>query len=501
MAHQASWIDYHAARTPEKIALQDFGTETSTSYAQLRGRVDRLAGHLAGRGIGKGDRVALLARNNSRSFELLYACARVGAILVPVNWRLALAELVAILADFAPSLLVHDQYNARAAADLAHESGGVARLWWADGGGPYEEAIVQAGPVAPLSGLDDEDPWVIIYTSGTTGLPKGAVHTFASVTANIDNSAYAGAVGPNSVSLTVLPTFHVAGLHLYANAALMRGGTAIILEVFDPETTLQLFQSKDMGVTHFCGVPANFQIMSDLPGYATANFLPIQAAVGGSPVPAAMVDEWRGRGVKMMSIYGITEAGSSLLAMPPRGSDGKSAVGIPVFHAEVSVRGADSARLAHGEIGELWLRGPMVMKEYWNRPEATGEAVDDEGWLHTGDAALCDEDGIFHIVDRWKDMYISGGENIYPAEIENVLYQHPDVVLASVVGVSDEKWGEVGYAFVVLRAGRTSADLASWCRSKLASFKVPSHFEIVDDLPLNATGKIQKNVLKASVTS
>jgi fatty-acyl-CoA synthase len=298
------------------------------------------------------------------------------------------------------------------------------------------------------------------------------------------------------VALTVLPTFHVAGLHLYANAVLMHGGTALIMQSFDATETLRLFQDRTTGVTHFCGVPANFQFMASQPGFADAEFLPVNATVGGSPVPRAMVDLWKERGVNVMSIYGATEAGSSLLAMPPRGSDGKSAVGVPVIHAEASIRDADGSSMPAGSIGELWLRGPMVMRGYWNNTEASAAAIAPDGWLRTGDAASRDEDGIFHIVDRWKDMYISGGENVYPAEVENVLYQHPAVVLASVIGVPDDKWGEVGKAFVVVNAGACSPDeLRSWCRERLAAFKVPAGFQFMTDLPRNATGKIMKKEL------
>ena len=498
MANPVPWLDYQALRVPERVALVDLESGLATTYAGLVERIERLAGHLRELGISKGDRVAVLAQNSPRVFEVLYACARIGAVMVPVNWRLSPHELRAILADFTPGLLVHDDVNDALARDLATGAADLPRLSWGDGPGHrYEEALAAATAVGPHPDLSDDDAWVIIYTSGTTGLPKGAVHTFASVRANIENSAFAGAVGADSVSLTVLPTFHVAGLHLYANAVLMHGGTALIMRSFDAAETLRLFQDRDTGVTHFCGVPANFQFMAALPEFADAAFLPVNATVGGSPVPRAMVDLWKERGVNIMAIYGATEAGSSLLAMPPRGSDGKSAVGIPVIHAEASIRGANGEPLPDGSIGELWLRGPMLMAGYWNKPDETSQAIGADGWLRTGDAASRDADGIFHIVDRWKDMYISGGENVYPAEVENVIYQHPAVVLASVVGVPDERWGEVGRAFVVTGAdGCTEEELRAWCRERLAAFKVPARFEFVADLPRNATGKIMKNQLK-----
>ncbi|MEO8283362.1 MAG: AMP-binding protein [Pseudarthrobacter sp.] len=498
MGNPVPWLDYQASRQPNKNALVDLSSGQATTYIELVERVGRLAGHLQAMGVGKGDRVAVLAQNDPRVFEVLYACARIGAIMVPVNWRLSTHELRAILADFSPILLVHDDANEALVRELIEGSAVSTTLSWGEGPGHgYESAIKSGTPVKQRQDLTDGDPWVIIYTSGTTGLPKGAVHTFGSVRANIENSAFAGAVGSESVSLTVLPTFHVAGLHLYANAVLMHGGTALIMRSFDAAQTLRLFQDPRLGVTHFCGVPANFQFIASEPGFNEATFLPINAAVGGSPVPRAMLELWKERGINIMSIYGATEAGSSLLSMPPRGSEGKSAVGVPVIHAEATIRDVQGSELPAGSIGELWLRGPMLMSGYWNKPQETATAIAADGWLRTGDAASCDDDGIFHIVDRWKDMYISGGENVYPAEVENVLYHHPAVVLASVIGVADEKWGEAGKAFVVVNSPACSPDeLRAWCRERLAAFKVPAVIEILPDLPRNATGKIMKNQLR-----
>src|SRR5699024_2549996 len=252
--------------------------------------------------------------------------------------------------------------------------------------------------------------WVIIYTSGTTGRPKGVVHSRESFMANVENSLFAGAVSADSVQLTILPTFHVAGLNLYANPVLCAGGTAIIMRSFDPQRTLDLFQDTTIKLTHCCGVPANFQFISELEEFKHANLLPFNVTVGGSPVPASVVKLWRSLGVDMMPIYGVSEGGSSVLAMPPCGSTEKTAVGIPVINAEATIRSEDGSLRPTGSVGELWIRGPMLMTEYWGRPEDTREAINSQGWFKTGDAGFIDADGIIHIVDRWKDMYISGGE-------------------------------------------------------------------------------------------
>ncbi|MFI7482071.1 AMP-binding protein [Kocuria sp. M1R5S2] len=500
MSQHARWLTYQAARVPEHTALRDLATGRSFTYRQTLDRVQRLAGHLDAAGITKGDRVAVLSRNSTNVFEVLYACAAVGAVMVPLNWRLSTPELQAVTADCAPRLVLHDAASAEVTRQLTDAA--IPLLGWGGARDEYEAAIAAATPLARPVETSEDDPWVIIYTSGTTGLPKGAVHTYRSVRANIESSAFAGDVHAESVVLTVLPTFHVAGLHLFGNAALMHGGTNVVMESFDPEQTLALFSDPEQGVTHFCGVPAMFQLMASLPGFEEARLRPVVVAVGGSPVPRTLVDQWAAKGVSVTADFGATEAGSTILTMPPRGSDGPSAIGIPVIHAECSVRDLDGTEVPVGQIGELWVRGPLLMQGYWNKPEETARAITPEGWFQTGDAAQVDEDGIFHIVDRWKDMYISGGENVYPAEVESVLYQHPEVVLASVVGVPHERWGETGRAFVVLTAGSsvTAEDLRGWCRERLAAYKVPAEVEFLEDLPRNATGKILKKELRTMVS-
>jgi fatty-acyl-CoA synthase len=272
-----------------------------------------------------------------------------------------------------------------------------------------------------------------------------------------------------------------------------------ILQTLNATDPLDLLCDPELAVTHLCGVPANYQFMSALPHFEQAPLRPFLAAVGGSPVPGPLVGFWSSRGIPVMSVFGITEAGSTVITMPPDVvPSAATAVGVPVLHAECDIRDLSGQPLPTGEVGELWVRGPMLASGYWGRPEATREAITADGWLRTGDAALRDADGLVHIVDRWKDMYISGGENVYPAEIENVLYQHPAVAQAAVVGVPDPRWGEAGVAFVV-RADGTSCDedeLKGWCRERLAAYKVPARIRFVTEMPRNATGKILKTALR-----
>ena len=502
MSDPYGWIHYQAQRVPDRTALHDRATGRMFTYRELAERVRGLAEYFRRSGLVPGDRVAILSHNSTNVFEILYACAVAHLVAVPLNWRLSEHELRTLVDDCTPAALLFDQNFTTRGRELTEHGNISVSLTWGAEENTYEAAVAgtQAPDVAdaPVPTPGQDVPLVIIYTSGTTGTPKGVVHTIGSVAANVENSAFAGDISSSSVSLTVLPTFHVAGLHLFANAALMHGGTAIVMSTFDPEETLTALSDPTLGVTHFCGVPAHFQIMSTLPMFESAHLDGLVTAVGGSPVPSSLLAQWSSKGANMMSVYGITEAGSTVLAM----SDGNrttsaTAVGIPTVHTTCSVRGPESTPVGRGEVGELWVRGPMLALEYWGRPDATAETIVD-GWLRTGDAAMVDRDGFVHIVDRWKDMFISGGENVYPAEIENALYKHPDVVLASVVGTSHERWGEAGVAFVVLseHSLATKDDLTEWCRSRLASYKIPHRFEFVGDLPRNATGKILKNELR-----
>lgn len=508
MLEKVFWIAYHARHRPDHTALLDRGTGRSLTYAELDGRVRRLAAALTGRGVRPGDRIAVLSLNSLHVHETLYACARIGAIMVPLNFRLAPGELRQILDDARPLLVLHDDVHRDVMARVLELSDGhgpgadIPTLEWVstpDGdpaGSSYERALVGAEERKAPDGVEGDVPWVIIYTSGTTGRPKGVVHTVGSVMANLVNSAMAYGVTSQTRCLTILPTFHVAGLNLLGNDVLLHGGTLTIMQSFDAREALRILSDPDEAITHFGGgPPAVLNTISSLPEFESAELPPFITAVGGSPVPASLIELWGNRGVTVIQAFGATEAGSTVLAPSASSPDGYA--GAPAAYAEAEVRDADGMVLGADAPGELWVRGPMLMKEYWSRPEETRTAVVD-GWLRTGDIALHDGRGSFRIVDRNKDMYISGGENVYPSESESVLYDHPDVHLAAVVGAPHERWGETGIAYLVLKDGRTASAeaLRTWCRERLAGYKVPSEFHILDQLPVNASGKIVKRQLR-----
>jgi fatty-acyl-CoA synthase len=501
-----SWLEHHAARTPGRVALIDLHRGRSLTYAELGLRVRRVAWSLAEtHGVRAGDRVAVLSRNDTRVFEVVHACALLGAIVVPLNWRLTAVELTAVSRDAEPTVLVHESWASAVAAEVAAGAGVPATVPWASEDGDedsYESLATAEVPDgwAPPD-VDDDAVWTVIYTSGTTGLPKGVQATHRGVLASMLGILVAHRVGADSRCLTVLPLFHVAGLNLFANPVLYAGGTVVVARVFDPARALALLTDDVAPTTHFCGVPANYQFMEQLPGFADAPLRPFVAAVGGSPVPQALVETWGRRGVALTTVYGITEAGACVTAMPPgREIDHNGTVGLPLLYARCRVRTPAGRPTAPGETGELQLSGPLVTPGYWRNHTATAEAFTEDGWFRTGDAATVTDDDHLVLVDRWKDMFVSGGENVYPAEVENVLHAHPAVSQAAVVGAPHPRWGEAGVAFVVLARGAEAApeELQDWCRARLAPYKVPVRVLLVEELPRNATGKVLKGPLRHS---
>ena len=495
MAEITYWVGYQAANNPGRRALVDLHSGRERSYAELDGRVRRLAGGLRGAlGVARGDRVSVLAPNTTSVFEVQYACQLLGAVFLPLNWRLAAPELAFVLDDARPAVLVHDVEFAERARQLAAGRERLRLVAWGGEPDAYEDLVGGADPVPGPVALAPDDPWTIIYTSGTTGRPKGAIVSHRMGLFNVLNVLVAGEVGARAVGLTALPTFHTAGLNLFANPLLYAGGTVLVMRSFDPARTLALLSDPDAGVTHFCGVPANYQFVQRLPGFADAPLRPIVAAVGGSPSPRTLLEDWAARGVVLRQVYGITEGSSTVTMMPAeRALEKVGSAGVAVPHAELRVVDAEGRPLAAGQVGELQVRGPNVSPGYWNRPEATAETFVD-GWLRTGDAARLDDEGYCYIVDRWKDMYISGGENVYPTEVEDVIYRLAGVAEVAVVGIPDGTWGEVGLAAIVVKAGHelSAEAVRRHCAERLAGYKVPKEVRFLDALPRNAIGKVRK---------
>jgi fatty-acyl-CoA synthase len=497
------WIAHHAATRGDKVAQHDLASGRQFTYAEMNDRTSRLATALSDEfGIGYGDRVAVLAENDTNFFEVEFACWKLGAVFVPLNWRLALPELEYIVGDAGPDVIIHDDPFADNATKLAETCGIGHRITWGTGTGDaaaYEEVLSSHEPMQGSHPCTHDDVLTIMYTSGTTGRPKGAIITQGMTLWNAVNMVEFYAVGQDMVNLAFLPLFHTGGLNVFANPTFHFGGTNLVMRTFDPAEALRLLTDPDIGITHTIGVPANWLFMSQVPAFADASFPTMVApAVGGSPTPVPLIEAYAEKGMPLQQAFGMTETSPLVLALPKEACTTKiGSAGLPALHTQVRIVTEDGREAEVMETGELWCKGPNITPGYWNRPDATAESIED-GWLKTGDAARRDEDGYYYIVDRWKDMYISGGENVYPAEVESVIYQLPQIGEVSVIGIPDEKWVEVGRAIVVLKQGQTITDteIINHCRETLARYKVPQSVLFIDEIPHNATGKVLKRELR-----
>jgi fatty-acyl-CoA synthase len=499
-----SWPARRARMAPHRVAWS-FEGRTAT-YGELDERVRRLGNGLRSLGVGPGDRVAYLGVNHPAILETLFAAGATGAVAVLVNARLAVPEVRHILDDAGVSLVVHGAEHAAHAAALAPQLPGVRR--WVDVDGPdddpaatgYERLIAGSAGDELDEPVELHDPCVVMYTSGTTGLPKGAVISHGNMTWNNYNQLVSVDLRPDERTLAVAPLFHLGGLNLTVTPTMMRGGLVHVLRGFDPAKVLRTLAFER--ITSVFAVPAMLEAMQAHPDFAGTDLTQLRTLLaGGAPLTRTTLDAWLDRGVTLQQGYGMTEAAPSGLLLDADDARRKvGSAGKMSFFTDVRVVSPDGAQVPPGVIGEVVLSGPNLMTGYWNRPDATREALPD-GWFHSGDAASVDEEGYVYIRGRHKDMYISGGENVYPAEVENVLAALPGVRDAAVVGMPDARWGESGVAAIVAAPGHEvdpDAVIAA-ARRELAAYKVPREVVVVTDLPRTASGKVRKHLLREVV--
>ena len=484
-----SWPARRALISPDRVALV-FG-DRSITYAELADRVARLADRLRVAGIGPGDRVAYLGPNHPAFVETMFATYAVGGVFVPLNFRLTAAEIDYQLADSGAKLLV---YGPECAATVKASGAGVIRVPHS----AYEQMVSDGEPAADDVVVTLDDPACILYTSGTTGRPKGAVLTHGNVIWNSYNVLVCVDVTGDTVTLTSAPLFHVAALNQCLLPTFLKGGCSVIMPSWDVDACFDLIERHR--VTWMFGVTTMFAGLAQSARFASADLSSVRnMMVGGSAVPSALIRTYQERGLTFCQGYGMTETapGATFLEAPESAAHVGSA-GVPVMFADVRCVGPDLSPVAVGEPGEVQVRGPNVSPGYWRDPRATAQAFTEDGWIRTGDIAVVSEDGHYFIVDRLKDMFVSGGENVYPAEVEAAIFEHPAVAEAAVVGVPDAKWGEVGRAFVVLAPGAALdlTDLSDFLTSRLGRYKIPKYLDVVESLPRTGSNKVQKAPLR-----
>ncbi len=506
------WLERGERYWPDQLAVVDVakGEAGRFTYRQLNQRANKLAYWLREvAGVQRGDRVGMLALNGVEFLDAFFACGKLGAIFVPFNWRSHWRELVELMALTQPTILIYsDEFKAAIAQiEQATRNAGqaISTYLHLDGGGiagslSYE-LTVQVTDDTPITNeqVDAEDIICLIFTGGTTGLPKGAQISYRMIVWNTLNTIV-HELQRGDITITHTPMFHTGGLLVYTLPLLTLGGTVVIMRKWTPDEMLDLIEREQ--VTMFFCVPSQYQLMLQAPKFAATSFKSVRFMTsGGAPLPVPIIKAYRDQhDVVFKQGFGMTEFGPGIFSMGPEYAEKKAgSIGKPNYFVDARVVDDANRAVPPNTIGELVLKGPSMCSGYFNNPAASQAAVDANGWFHTGDLARTDDDGFFFIVDRKKDMFISGGENVYPVEIEKALYEHPAVALCAVIGVPDEKWGEVGKAIVVLKpdTSATEEQLLEHLKLRLARFKVPKSVVFSDALPLSAAGKILKRELRA----
>ncbi len=497
------WPAKRASLSPNATAVVDRATGRRFSYREWDLRVRALAGVLSGRfGVVPGDRVALLAANSLEYLEAVFAVAQLGAISVPLNWRLTASELSTILCDCEPRLLLHDTTYAGSAAAAIDAAALPVRPTLEHVALDLHSTATASSSPSTFACDDGEEIALILYTSGTTGTPKGAMLSHRMLTWNAVNTQISWGIRENDSTPTFSPLFHAAGLNVLTTPLLHCGGTVVLVPSSDPSEVLRTIDEERTTIVF--AVPTVYQKMMEHPLFDSADLSAVRFCVsGGSSCPLPVIRRYAERGLTFRQGFGLTEVGVNCFSLAPEDALTKAgSVGRPVFHSRGRLVDDDDQEVATGTVGELVLAGPHVCSGYWRRPDATIEAFR-HGWWHTGDLARCDQDGYFYITGRKKDMYISGGENVYPIEVEGVLEAHPAVAEVAVISEPDRTWGEVGLAVVVVRPGwqPTAEEITRYCDGKLARFKIPRRVVFASQLPRNAMGKVQKAQLRERYVS
>jgi fatty-acyl-CoA synthase len=490
---QLDWLKKWSHFSPNNVAIKDGDSGRELNYKSFFRFANRGAQILRDQfKVIKGDRIAVLANNEIEYIILLFAAQRLGAILVPINYRLTSREVEHILSDCQPKLVVYQNEYKNQFMDSPSAKQSLALM------GPESfQSKIQSGDkeveLVPFVGQDD-DPAMIIYTSGTTGAPKGAIITHKMIFWNSINTTLRLNIAQTDCAVIFLPLFHTGGWNVLTTPFFHRGAKIILLKKFDGDQILKLSDSENS--TLLFGVPTTMDMMARSESFSQVGLKHLRyAIVGGEPMPIRLIETWDQKGVKIRQGYGLTEFGPNVFSLNEEDSIRKiGSIGFPNFYTEAKIVDADGKELGPNQIGELLLKGPMCMAGYWQNPKATAETIVD-GWLKTGDLVRRDDEGYYYVAGRKKDMYKSGGENVYPAELEQIISRLPGIQEVAVIGVPDDRWGEVGKAFIVKKSDLTELEIQNHCSQNLAKFKIPKFFKFVESLPKGDSGKILKRNL------
>lgn len=508
ISNEFSWIGDWARRraliTPNREAIFDNIEKNVYTYKDLNLRANRLAHLLLNEGISKGDRVAMFSTNRIECVDLFLATGKIGGILVPFNTRLSTQELEYLIKKTSPSIFFYETKLKDTVVKLKEKALRKKNIILGT------ESILNDPTIKDLTKsisdsevkrpvLSLEDPHLILFTGGTTGLPKGAVLSHRLIFWNSVNTILSWSLRPDDIQPLLFPLFHTGGWNVLLVPFYHLGAKTILMGDFDPDETIRIIEDEKCSIV--IGVPTMFHMMANSPLFDKVNLDSVRIFIsGGAPCPVAIMENYWAKDKHFKMGYGLTEVGPNNFYLPEdRIKEKPTSVGLPVLHCDMRIISTKTNEIVkQGEVGELLLKGPHIFSGYWDEPEDTKKTIEPDGWVHTGDLAMQDEEGFYYIVGRRKEMYISGGENVFPIEIEELLFKHPAIDLAAVIGVPDEKWGEVGKAFLTLKPGKSLEvdEIRDYLKERLAKYKIPRYFEIRDSLPTSATGKILKRELK-----
>jgi len=491
------WISKWSLYSPHKIAIKEYECSRTVTYRQLNNIANRCSVKFTNDfGLKRGDRVAVLAENCLEYFILFSVAQKTGIILVPLNFRLTAREIDFLLNDFKPTLIIAQEKFTSTLNNCAqfHK---ISHKWKLEElqefGYPHRDKIID---FFADENMVEDNPLFILYTAGTTGVPKGALYTHKMLFWNSINTTMRLDITSDDRSISCTPMFHTGGWNVIPTPFLHRGAYFCLTQKFNPDIILQLMQDEQ--ATMFMAVPTMLQMMGQSPFFDKINLEKMRFfIIGGEPMPLPLIEKWHAKGVPIRQGFGMTEAGPSITSLHQDDAIRKmGSIGLPNFYIDARIVDDNMDDVQPKKIGELILKGPSVTPGYWNNPQATTKSIKD-GWLFTGDLVKQDEEGYLYVVDRKKFMYISGGENVYPAEVEKFLYSHSEIKEVAIVGVPDAKWGEVGKAYVVRNQGSnlTEADVLEFCKGNLAPYKIPKHVQFLNELPKNDAGKIDRKIL------